>query len=136
MGRAFRLIAVCFALTASTALIPPSAGAVTFGRPASEPYPWMASVQTRSDGSHFCGGSLVAPRWVLTAAHCVDGEQAQDLQVVLGRTKLSSAGGETFQVAGIIQHEAYRTDPAGGHDVALLHLDRPSGAPPLPPAGL
>ena len=33
-------------------------------------YPWMVSLQVR--GQHFCGGTLVAPDWVLSAAHCVD----------------------------------------------------------------
>jgi secreted trypsin-like serine protease len=109
------------------------AGAVVGGQPASEPYPWMASLQL--EGSHYCGATLVRPRWALTAAHCVDDVRARDLTVVLGRDKLSTNAGRTFGVDEVVQHEDYRTDPVSGHDVALLRLDAASDAPPIPLVG-
>lgn len=38
-------------------------------------YPFMASLRD-ANGNHFCGGSLVAPGIVLTAAHCLDQDSA------------------------------------------------------------
>jgi trypsin len=84
-------------------------------------HPWQVSLQ--GFGSHFCGGSIIGDRWVLTAQHCVDGEVAANLTVVAGITRLSSQG-QRVSVAEIIRFPGY-VSPEFGKDVSLLRLATP-----------
>ena len=46
-------------------------GRVINGQDAS-PHSWPWQISLRMNGKHVCGGSLIRPNWVVTAAHCVD----------------------------------------------------------------
>ena len=84
--------------------------------------PWMVSLQEY--GQHFCGGSLIAPEWVLTAAHCVDGSNGQSLQVRADFVNLQDPdAGQSSTVAEIIIHPGYADNQPT--DLALLRLDVP-----------
>ncbi|XP_061331944.1 acrosin-like [Pezoporus flaviventris] len=92
-------------------------------------WPWMVSIQvpTANGSLHICGGSLITPHWVLTAAHCFVGQNfTTDWFVMVGITDLARANSETQKrwIRQVVVHEYY-TSISGGFDIALLELDQP-----------
>lgn len=102
------------------------------GEPAVEgAFPWQVALIGGDDAEgqrgQFCGGSIVAPEWVLTAAHCVDNFFVQkdpaNLDVVAGTLKYAD-GGERVDATAIIVHPNW-DDPSFDFDAALIKLSAP-----------
>merc|ERR1712224_1177544 len=95
-------------------------------------YPWQASLQTRGwifGGQHICGASLVSKTWLVTAAHCVQGQSPSGLQVVMGlHDKDTKRQGQpdTYYIRRLIGHPGFgRGGRAMPNDIALIQLAEP-----------
>ncbi|MET8949124.1 serine protease [Streptomyces sp. NPDC004542] len=93
-------------------------------------YPFMMQI-TDASGHQFCGGTLVAAKKVVTAAHCMVGESTGSVRVVGGRTYLNGTDGTVSKVGRIWIDPDY-TDATDGDDVAVLTLSTSMPYTPAP----
>ncbi|XP_028615700.1 chymotrypsin-like elastase family member 3B [Grammomys surdaster] len=109
-------------------------------------WPWQVSLQYEKDGSfhHTCGGTLIAPDWVMTAGHCIS--TSRTYQVVLGEYERGVEEGPEqvipINAGDLFVHPKWNSKCVScGNDIALVKLSRSAQLGDtvqlacLPPAG-
>ncbi|KAF2883763.1 hypothetical protein ILUMI_22408 [Ignelater luminosus] len=86
-------------------------------------FPYQVSLRRIERLRHSCGGSIIAPTVILTAAHCVrQYDHPSEVLVVAGSHKLSS-GGDVYGVKHLKVHEKYNFWTIE-NDIGLIILNR------------
>jgi len=89
-------------------------------------FPWVVRLQYKSTGGLLCGGSIISPRSILTAAHCLRNPASDllNLEVLAGAHDMNNSTGEPRQVRAlknITCHRGYNGNNMQ-NDVCILSL--------------
>ncbi|XP_053245613.1 vitamin K-dependent protein C-like isoform X2 [Podarcis raffonei] len=85
--------------------------------------PWQVML-SNSAGRFLCGGVLIHPTWVLTAAHCL--KSLRTVKLTFGKyyRRRTEESEQTIFADKLLPHENY-SELTSENDIALLHLQRP-----------
>lgn len=91
-------------------------------------WPYMTALVTRGASAYdgqFCGGSYIGDRYILTAAHCVEGQTTQDFEVMAGINNLNQEATEGVRLTPqqIYIHPEYDSSVLA-NDIAIIELPR------------
>ncbi|KAG7259932.1 hypothetical protein CRUP_014141 [Coryphaenoides rupestris] len=88
-------------------------------------FPWQVSLHYKDE--HICGGSIIAPQWILTVAHCVYlfmPYQPSLWTVHVGIVSQPLNAAHALPVEQILYHSRYHSKGID-YDIALMRLSQP-----------
>ncbi len=129
-----RPLLLLLALSGCTDPIQSQTHAIIGGQAVGDGELWSTVHITGQDRRLGCGGTLIAPSLVLTAAHCVQNPEVglrgtpEEVLVGWGTHEVSSGqvpAERSAAVEAVFVHPQYSYEPPGTHDIAVLRLASP-----------
>lgn len=87
----------------------------------------------KNDAFNVCTGTVIAPRWIVTAAHCAfdpDDKPIRSMVTLTGVSDTTAHGGESIAADRLVVDPDWDPDTAAG-DMLLIHLKSPSSRPAM-----
>ena len=95
------------------------------GETAPSPIPWQISIQFRGiDGAHYCGGSVLDSKTIVTAAHCTDKSAEDYSKWTIRAGDTNKMEGQRIQIAQVIIHPDWDPEMIR-NDIAIIKLSEP-----------